>query len=409
MNLRFLLFVAKRYLFSAQKQHTINLITGVSMVGVALGTMALVIVLSVLNGFEKVVQDSFNNFDPELKITAVEGKSFFLTEELRERITRVSGVGILSEELSDMALMGYDQRQGPVVVKGVDAHFADITGIDTLIYVGAFTPDVSHSLHGVIGVGVAQKFNAGIDFSTPMSLYAPRREGKVNMVRPDRAFIQRPFFVSGIFAVQQPQYDENLVILPITLARELFSYPDSAVTALNLRTTPGVVIDEVKEQLSKELGSAFTVADRYEQQADFHRILQIEKWITFLILAFILLIATCNVIGSLSMLMIDKQHDTDVLRSLGATNRQLQYLFLIEGWLITIIGAFFGLIVGVGICLLQSHFGIIKMGTGFLVDAYPVVINPLDILLVFITVLGMGFLAAYYPAGLLKRRQTNNL
>ncbi|HRS68354.1 MAG TPA: ABC transporter permease [Paludibacteraceae bacterium] len=399
------LFVAQRYLFSKKSHNTINIISIVSMCGVAVGSMALICVLSVLNGFEEMVQNSFTSFDPDLKITSQQGRVFDLDTEGWEKVRILDGVELFSEIFSGNVLVGFNGRQTPATVKGVSDNYAQLTGIKTLMIDGSFTLRGGAGSTAVVGVGVANTLSLGVDFVSPVALYVPKRNVKVNLTRPETAFRQHYLYASGVFAANQPEYDDEIVFVPIELAQELFDYSFSEVSSVEIKVKSGSQIEKVEEKIQAILGDSFTVQNRYEQQADFYRILQIEKWITFLILAFILLIATCNIIGSLSMLMINKQQDIALFFNLGADTKIVQFLFLLEGWMISVYGAVVGLAVGITLCLIQQYVGIIKMGEGFIVENYPVVLELGDVFLVFFTVVILGFLLASYPASVLRKHR----
>ena len=399
------LFVARRYLFSKKSHNTINIISIVSMCGVAVGSMALICVLSVLNGFEHMVQDSFTSFDPDLKITSQQGRVFDLNTEAWQQVRTLDGVELFSEVFSGNVLVGFNGRQTPALIKGVSANYSHMTGVKTLMIDGSFMLRGGAGNTAVVGVGVANTLSLGVDFVSPIALFVPKRNANVNLARPETAFKQHHLFVSGVFAANQPEYDDEIVFVPIDLAQQLFDYSPTEVSSVEIKVRNGNQIDKLESTIQTILGDSFAVQNRYEQQADFYRILQIEKWITFLILAFILLIATCNIIGSLSMLMINKQQDIALFFNLGADNKIVQFLFLLEGWMISVYGALVGLAVGVVLCLIQQYVGVIKMGEGFVVENYPVALQLGDVVLVFFTVVILGFLLASYPASVLRKRR----
>ena len=398
-------FVAQRYLFSKKSHQTINIISMVSMAGVAVGAMALICVLSVLNGFENIVQNSFTSFDPDLKITSQQGRVFDLKTEAWQEIRTLDGVAIFSEVFSGNVLASFNDRQTPVTIKGVTADYSKMTGIQKLMLDGSFTLRSGSGYNAVVGVGVANSLSLGVDFVSPIVLFVPKRSAKINLARPDNAFVQQPLFVSGVFVANQPEYDDDIVFVPIELAQKLFDYQPSEVSSVELKLKSPDKLDKLQTSIQKTLGESFLVQNRQEQQADFYRILQIEKWITFLILSFILLIAICNIIGSLSMLMINKQNDITLFFNLGADTKIVQFLFLLDGWMISIYGAVIGLSVGIVLCLTQQYIGIIKMGEGFVVDNYPVALQWGDVFLVFFTVVILGFLLASYPASILRKNR----
>ncbi len=396
-QLSFAFRIARRYLFSKKSHNAINIISGISATGVAIGTMALIVVLSVFNGFESLIADMFSAFDPDLKITLAEGKTFDTNTKEFDTLRKMKSVAVYTEVVEENALLRFKEKQMPSTVKGVSSSFKDLTQIDSILYDGEFLLSDGVFDYAVPGIGVASALGFGAKFIDPLYIYAPKRTSKINLLRPETSFNQSGTFVSGIFTVQQLQYDNQYVLVSIDLARKLFEYEDNTVSALELKVSNSVNIDDIQKEIQKLLGSKYQVKNRYEQQESFFKIMKIEKWITFLILSFILLIASFNIIGSLSMLIIDKKADIETLKSLGASHHLIKMIFLIEGWLISLVGAVVGLVLGTSLCLLQQHFGWIKLGTGYVVDAYPVVTNWTDIALVLLTVLIMGWLSALYP------------
>lgn len=401
---RFALYVAFRYLFSKKSHNAINVISGISMGGVAVGTFALVCVLSVLNGFEGLVKASFCTFDPELKITVREGKSFSTALPAFDALKSLSGVAYVSEIVQESGLVAYDNRQVPALIKGVDSLFVHVAAVDKSLLTGAYALYTYDFPTAILGAGVAYQLSTGVDYVNPVVIYAPKRGVQVNLQRPDAAFVQERLYTGGVFLVNQPQYDDQMVLVPLEFARYLYGYQSDRVTSLELKLAPGVSAERVEGEIERLLGDAYLVQNQYEQQEDFYRIMQVEKWITFLILAFILLIATFNVIGSLSMLMIEKRGDIQVLYNLGATQRVAERIFLLEGWMISIAGAVAGIVLGLIVCYVQIEFGLLKLGAGMMTENYPVIVQGLDILFIFITVLLMGFVSAYYPVSQLKKR-----
>jgi lipoprotein-releasing system permease protein len=405
-TLSFSFRIARRYLFSKKSHNAINIISGISATGVAVGTMALVVVLSVFNGFESLIADMFSAFDPDLRISLVQGKTFESDTDELNAVKKLSGVAVFTEVVEENALLRFKEKQMPATIKGVSENFAELTNIDSIMYDGKFQLYDGAFERAVPGIGVAGMLGLGAHFIDPLYIYAPKRTSRINILRPENSFNQMGTFTSGIFAVQQLQYDDHYVLVSINLARELFEYDEKTVSAVEMKLADGADESKVQKEIRKILGDNYQVKNRYEQQESFFKIMQIEKWITFLILSFILLIASFNIIGSLSMLIIDKKADIETLRSLGANNRLIQRIFLLEGSMISIVGALVGVLLGTTISLIQQHFGLLKLGTGYVVEAYPIVTNMTDILLVFITVLVMGFLAAWYPTKYIRRKST---
>lgn len=396
-GLSFSLRIARRYLFSKKSHNTINIISGISATGVAIGTIALIVVLSVLNGFESLVANMFSSFDPDLKITAVQGKTFDINTNEFEQLKKMKSVAVFTEVVQENALLRFKDKQMPATVKGVSSNFAQLTQIDSIIYDGAFILNDGAFERAVPGIGVARMLGLGAHFIDPLYIYVPKRTAKINLLRPDKSINEAGTFVSGIFSVQQLIYDDQVVLVSLELARELFEYDSTTVSSLELKIAADADFRKTQQQIQTLLGNKYNVKDRYQQQESFFSIMKIEKWITFLILSFILLIASFNIIGSLSMLIIDKKNDIETLRNIGANNRLIKQIFLFEGWMISATGAIIGIIIGVGITLAQQYFGLLKLGSGYVVDAYPVVLQFTDAVLVFVTVVVMGWLAAWYP------------
>ena len=403
------LHIAWRYLFSKKGHNAINIVSGVSAAAVGVVTAAMVCVLSVMNGFGALVEHMFSEFDPEIRITAAEGKSFQLDTFPVQRALALPFVQATSEVVEEMALVRYKDHQQPARVMGVDSVFQQITHIDTIITDGYFSVFDGAFDRCVMGRGLATQIGVNAHFVGAVHLYAPKRLERVNMLRPDEAFLHEKAFMAGTFAVNQTSYDDQLLLVSLPLARRLFQYDTLTVTALELQLDPKGHFSarQMKAQLRECLGEGYVVADRYEQQSDFFRILKIEKLLTALLLAFILLIACFNVIGSLSMLIIDKQDDICILRHLGATPQIIRRIFLCEGWFIIVLGAVFGLVIGLTICLLQQHLGLLKLGSGtdYVISAYPVLVQAVDVLAVAMIVLGMGFLAAWYATRTLRSKE----
>ena len=405
MNFPF--YIARRYLFSKKSHNAINVISGISVCGVALATLALVCTLSVFNGFQDLVSNLFTAFDPELKIVPATGKVFDGQDKAIAAIRKMPEVALVSESLEDNALVQYQGRQAMAVIKGVEDNFEELTPIDTILFGrGELMLHDEVVDYAIPGVQLLATLGTGIRFLDPLEVYAPKRGAKVNMANPAASFTGGNLFSSGlVFAVNQEKYDGSYILTSLKFARQLFQYT-TEVSAINLKMKEGTDIDAFKRKLEKHLGERFRVLDRYEQQADTFRIMKIEKFISYLFLTFILMIACFNVIGSLSMLIIDKRDDVVTLRNLGANDRQIVRIFLFEGRLISFIGAVSGIVLGVLLCWLQQTFGLISLGAAgsFIVDAYPVSVHWEDGVLIFFTVLAVGFLSVWYPVRYLSRR-----
>ena len=403
------LHIAWRYLFSKKGHNAINIVSGVSAAAVGVVAAAMVCVLSVMNGFGALVEHMFSEFDPEIRITPAQGKSFRLDSLPVQKALDLPFVQAASQVVEETALVRYKDHQQPARIMGVDTVFQHITHIDSILSDGYFSVYDGAFERCVMGRGLAAQIGINAHFVGAVHIYAPKRLERVNMLRPDDAFLHETAFMAGTFAVNQTTYDDQLLIVSLPLARRLFQYDTLTVTSLELQLASDSRLSarRMKTQLRECLGDGYIVADRYEQQADFFRILKIEKLLTALLLAFILLIACFNVIGSLSMLIIDKQEDIRILQHLGATNQTIRRTFLYEGRLITTLGALFGLLIGLAVCLLQQHYGLLKLGSGvdYVISAYPVLVQAGDVLAVAAIVLLMGFLAAYYATRSLRTKK----
>jgi len=377
----------------------------VAVCGVAVATMATVCALSSFNGFQGLVSEMFGAFDPELKIMPAKGKVFNPETDLFLKIQSLPEIDLISESLEDKALLSYRNREIPIILKGVGSQFASLTDFKSLLIDGDLELERDSSNYTLLGLGLANNLNVNAGFVFPMQVFAPKRKAAINLANPRASIISRYAYIGGVFRTNQAIYDNNYLIVPIRLARELFDY-NKEVSALEIKLKPGASVHSVQNQIQAILGSDFQVQDRYRQQEDSFKMVSIEKWVTFLMLSFIILIAIFNVTGSLSMLVIEKQADVLTLRNMGADNRLITRIFLFEGWMISIVGGIAGVISGVLISLGQQYFGWLKLGTGanFAVDAYPVIISFPDLLFVLFTVLITGFLAVLYPVRYLSRK-----
>ena len=392
--------IAWRYLFAKKQFNAIHIITAISSAAVGVVTAAMICVLSVMNGFGVMVEQLFSQFDPDLRITAKAGKSFSISEEKKHALLELPCVDLLSESISETALVYFEDKQMPVQLMGVDTSFSALTGIENIITDGHYEVYDGAFDRAVLGQGLAWKLGIGARFVHGIQVYAPKREGKVNMLRPDANFNQERCFIAGTFAVNQQKYDDNLMLVDIGLTRRLLDYDSTEVTALQVGVNEAYSIKQTKREIAAVLGDGYVLQDRYEQQEDFFRILRVEKLLTALLLIFILLIATFNGIGSLSMLILDKQQDIRTLSHLGASDGMIRKVFVLEGWMVNTLGAIGGLIVGLGVCLLQEHFGLLKLGNGseYVLNAYPVAVQGWDIALVSAVVLVLGAVSSWIPA-----------
>ena len=399
MNFPF--YIARRYLFSKKSTHAINVISGISVIGVAVASMALVVTLSVFNGFHDMVASLFTQMDPQLKITPVKGKTAPADDPILTKIRQLPQIEVATECLEDQALAVYNDRQVMVKLKGVDDNFDKLTHIREILEGdGEFGLHAADMYYGIPGLGVAYMLGMGYTYDKPLQIYAPKREGQIDITNPTDAFVEDQLFSPGVvFSVQQGKYDKQYILTSVHFTRQLFQQ-EGMLSSLELRLKPGSDFDKVKAQIQQLAGDAYLVRDRYEQQDDTFRIMKIEKLIAYVFLSFILMIACFNIIGSLSMLIIDKRDDVITLNNLGASDSQIHRIFLFEGRIISAIGALVGIGIGLLLCWVQQQYGIVRLGNSegsFIVDAYPVSVHPWDVVLVFVTVLVVGFLAVWYP------------
>ena len=406
MNFPF--YIARRYLFSKKSTHAINVISGISMVGVAVATMALVVTLSVFNGFHDLVASFFTQMDPQLKVTPVKGKTASADDPLLMKIRQLPEVEVATECLEDQAMAVYGDRQMMVKVKGVEDNFNQLTHISEILEGnGEFELHAADMSYGIPGLGVAFQLGLGYTYEEPLRIFAPRRKGQLDMTNPTDGFVVDELYSPGVvFCMKQGKYDRSYILTSIAFTRHLFD-AEGQLTSLELRLKPGSDFDRVRQQMQQIAGNQFHVLDRYEQQDDTFRIMEVEKLIAYVFLTFILVIACFNIIGSLSMLIIDKRNDVVTLRNLGANEHQITRIFLFEGRMISTIGAVVGIFIGLLLCWLQQQFGLVRLGSSegsFVVDAYPVSVHPWDIVLIFFTVIAVGYLSVWYPVRYFAKR-----
>lgn len=391
-------YIARRYLISKKSVNVINIISGISVAGVTVGTFALIVILSVFNGLETTIKSMFSSFDPDIKITAAIGKSFEMSEGNFNTIRQMPEIESVTPVIEEQAMLGYGDRLFFATIKGVPVDYESTAKLDSnFITSGKFILEADRVPYAVVGQGVAYYLSVGLNFLDAINVYTLK---KGTRGRPDiaNAFIHSTIYASGIFANQQ-EIDSKYVLVPFGFAAELFQMNDR-VSAVEIGLKPGFSDKEVKAKIASVLGEKFTVKTQFEQHELFYRVMESEKWAIFLILGFILIIASFNILGSLSMLIIDKKADIAILQSMGANQQLIRTIFLFEGWLISLAGAVFGLITGVLICWIQIEFGLLKIPGNegaFIFSAYPVEIRITDLLAVFLLVSGIGFLAAWYP------------
>lgn len=405
MNFSF--YIARRYLFSKKSHNAVNIISCISVCGVALATMAMVCTLSVFNGFQDLVSTFFTAFDPELKVMPAVGKVFDGQDPRMLSIRQMPEIEVCSESLEDNAMVQYQGRQVMAVIRGVEDNFDSLTPIDSILFGrGELILHDEVANYAIPGIQLLSALGTGIRFLDPLEVYAPKRGAKVNIANPSTAFTTGNLFSSGLtFVVGQEKYDNAYILTSLDFARQLFRYT-TEISALNLKLKAGEDVETVKRMLEKRLGKEFVVQDRYEQQEDTFRIMKIEKLVSYLFLIFILLIACFNIVGPLSMLIIDKRNDVMSLRNMGANDRQITRIFLLEGYMISCFGAVSGVVLGILLCFLQQQFGLISLGSSgsFVVEAYPVSVHAGDVILILLTVLAIGFASIWYPTRFLSKR-----
>lgn len=366
--------------------------------------MALIIVLSVFNGLEDMVRSIFGTFDPDLEIRISDGKVFNPDADKLLALDNIEGIEHWSPILEENALLRYDERQYIATVKGVEDNYSAITGLDSVMWDGDFVLRAPNGReHAVVGMGVANNLGIGLNFLSSINIYVPKRTGKVRNTDLSNAFIREWIFPSGIFSVEQ-DFDSKYIFIPLTMMRRLLEY-DTEISAIEIKFTEGASVEEIQSEVEVLFGPDFTIKNKYQQQEIFYKVMRSERLAIFLILSFILVIASFNIIGSLTMLIIEKENDIGILRSMGANNTLIKRIFIFEGWLISIFGAVSGLMLGGLICWIQQHFGILKLsGETLIIDTYPVIMKLPDFFLVLATVLLIGFWAAWFPVRYMSKR-----
>lgn len=398
-------YIARRYLFAKKSHRVVNIISMISMFGFSIGTAALIIVLSVFNGFEGLITSMYNQFDPDIKVSPAQGKTMNIEGDIEAFLAQHSAIADYSKVLEEQALLRYNGKQTTAIIKGVNQHYDKVTGIDSLMLQGEFKLQKGDTNGAVLGMGLAYTLGAGIKFINAIMVYAPKRTGNISLSNPESSFVSDYFFPTGFFATYQPEVDNHYLLISLDKAQALFQYKNE-ISALELHLKEGVSVKSVKQELENYLGSDYKVENRYEQKADLYRMLSMEKWITFFIVLFILIIAIFNIVGTLSMLIIEKKDDIYTLQSIGAKHKLIRQIFYTEGRLVAFFGAISGLIIGLLVCFLQAQFGFIQLGGSghFIVDAYPVKVLFSDVFFVFLAVTIIGTLATYFPVKYISKR-----
>lgn len=406
MNFPF--FIARRYLFSKKSTHVINVISSISVIGVAVATMALVIVLSVFNGFHDLVASLFTSFDPQLKVVPVEGKTAPSDDPILTQIRLLPEVDVATETVEDQALAIYQGKQAMVKINGVEDNFSELSHITDILYGdGTYSLHAANLEYGILGIRLAQTMGIGAQWDGYLKIYAPKKEGQLDLSNPGEGFVADSLNSPGVlFSVRQSKYDKNYIVTSIAFARNLFGQ-QGMLSDLEIRLKEGSDLNAVKAEMQKIAGTKYKVLDRFEQQEDTFKIMSIEKLMAYIFLTFVLVVACFNIIGSLSMLIIDKKNDVVTLRNLGANDKQITRVFLFEGRMIAVIGAVIGIGLGLLLCLLQQQYGFVRLGESegsFIVDAYPVSVHYTDVAIIFVTVIAVGWLAVWYPVRALSKR-----
>lgn len=397
MPVRTTFFIARRYLLAKKSHNAINWVSGISVTGVAVATATMICVMSVFNGFKGLVEQLFTNFDPELRVVLAEGKTVSQHDAVVRRLAASDKIEVCSPVLEENALIRYGEHQRVAVIRGVSDNFSELAHFPDICYGdGDMTLQIDNLHFAIPGVGVLQSMNLPIGYSDMITVYAPKHGSEINMANPAMSFRSDELYASGLtFAVQQEKYDANYIITSLPFAQKLFGQ-ENRISAIELKPKRGVS----KSDIEALVDNRFVVQDRYEQQADSFRIMNIEKLISYIFLVFILLVATFNIVGSMSMLILEKTDDIKTLYALGASQRQIRRIFMAEGWLISLCGAISGLVLGLVLCFVQENFGLVKLGVSegnFIVNAYPVSVEWTDVLLVLLTVVAVGFVSALIP------------
>ena len=400
--------IAWRYLVSKKGHQAVNIISIVAVCGVVVATAALICVLSVFNGFRGLIMGKLAMLDPQVAITATMGKAINDADSVIDVVSAVPGVERAIPVIEDQALAIYAQMQMPVRLKGVPDDYNTMNQMDSVIVDGQWKLRDQVSCFAVAGAGPAIRLMVRPDFLGMVRLYAPQRQGRVNIAKPMGAFRQDSLFVSGIFQVQQNNYDADLIYVPLDMARNLFDYETEA-TQIEIKLAPGANEQQVMRDISQKLGSSYQVKNRLMQQSEAYRLVNIEKWMAFLLLAFILVIATFNVISTLSLLILEKGDSIATLRALGANDRQISRIFVLQGWLITLIGAITGVVIGLILCLCQQRFGWLHLSgdsANMIISSYPVAVEWTDVLVTLALVAAVGLLTSMVTALIMRHRLT---
>lgn len=391
------LYIARRYFVAKKSTNAITIISWISVLAIAVGTSALIIILSGMNGLTGLVQTLYNSFNPDIKITAVSGKVFTADDKLILQLKNINGVAYISRTLDDNMLLKYNDQLQITHIKGVDENFTAVTRFDTLVSEGNFISARKQQHDLVLGKGVAYRLGVGLNTNfTPVCIYCPKRGNSSSSINPEDAFNEEKCYPSGLFTIND-DFDFTYGLISYEVARDLLQYPANSVSALEIALKPNADVDLIKREIQKAIGDKFIIKNKYEQNDVLFKTLKTEKLWTFIILAFVLLIATFNIIGALTMLIIEKKKDVKTLSAMGADVNLIRKIFMTEGLMIIFIGSFIGILLGYVLCLLQQHYGFVTFEEGYIVDAYPIEVRFSDFALIMATVLGAGLIAAIYP------------
>ncbi|OFY39426.1 MAG: hypothetical protein A2X18_04850 [Bacteroidetes bacterium GWF2_40_14] len=394
-------FIARRYLFAKKSHNVINIISLISASGIALGTMALIIILSVYNGFEGLIKSLYKTHESDLLIVAREGKSFVPHSDSFDIIRSSHNVASFCEIIEENIFINYSGQESVATIKGVDSSYQAVTKIKDYLVDGDFSLYHGEVPQAIIGRGVANNLGLNINFVDGLFLYFPSRNRPISFVNPASSLNQERVFPAGVFSVEQG-FDNKYIYIPIEIARNLTEYDDK-VTSIELYVKEGTDINALKDKFGKVLGNGFIVKNRYEQNETLYKMMGSEKLSIYIILLFVIIIISCNLFGSLSMLIIEKREDVESLKSMGANDNLIKQIFLLEGWFISILGIIAGTVTGIAICFIQMKFGIVPMPGNFVIDSYPVVLKFSDVALTICGVAIIGYLAAKLPLLILKK------
>jgi lipoprotein-releasing system permease protein len=392
--------IARRYLFAKKSTNAINIITGIAVFGIAVGSAALVLVLSVFNGFEDLISGMYSNFNPDVKVMPAQGKTFKADSSLLEKLTAVEGVAVVSQTLEEVAFFEYKDNQDFGTLKGVDEHFNKVVSIDSTVREGDYNFNESNRNLAVLGLGMRNKLGTNVgDPFTGIAVYSPKRERLRSPMEPP--FRRRYIYPGGTFVIQQ-DFDNEFVLSSLSFARELLGYTDE-VSALEIRLAPGVNASRVIAGIQQAMGPGFEVKNRYQQEEAFLKLMQVEKWLSYAIVSLMMLMVAFNIVGALWMVVLEKQKDISILKSMGALDNTVRNIFLYEGLLLSLLGIALGFVLAIGLYIAQKTVGIVSVPGNFVVDSYPISMRSPDFLVVALTVMAIGLLASLAPAQRAKR------